>query len=170
MPNEVTEKRKLWDRLLAHAHKLEHAHVKVGVLSSHGASEPHGDDASFTLVEIAACHEFGTDTIPERSFIRSTFSQRVPDELVKMQAALAREVVTKGLDPEKALARLGAWGAAEVKKTITEDDIPPPLAASTIAAKGSTKPLVDTGQLKNSISYEVVGENEAMAAAARGES
>lgn len=160
--SDVVEKRKLWDKLLAHAHKLEHAHVKVGVLSSKGGDATH-EGSDMTLVEIAAVHEFGNDHVPERSFIRRTLDQRVRGDLVRLQEGLARLVVTKGLDPEKALATIGSWAAAEVKKTITEDDIPPPLAASTIRAKGSSKPLVDTGLLKNSISYEVITENEAMA-------
>ncbi len=161
---DVSVERKKWDELLAHAHKLEHAHVKVGVLVQSGGEERH-EDGDLTLIEIAAIHEFGSEEagIPERSFIRRTFDQRVRTDLIQLQTALAREVVTKGMDPEKALSILGSWGSNEVKNTITEDDIPPPLKQATIDAKGSSKPLVDTGQLKNSISYQVVNENEAMA-------
>jgi hypothetical protein len=161
--SDVIVNRKLWDELLARAHKLDRAHVKVGVLERSGAGEMHNTSGeSLRLVEIAAVHEFGSSDgrIPERSFIRSTFLIRRVNALATMQANLARLIVTKGLDPMKALAKLGAWGAAEVKNTITEIDIPPPLADSTIMRKGSSKPLVDTGLLKNSISYEVVEHDE----------
>ncbi len=161
--SDVVVKRRLWDELLARAHKLEHAFVKVGVLASKGGTDTHAD-GEMTLIEIAATHEFGSEAagIPERSFIRSTFERRVAKELADFQAKLAKAIVTKGLDPMRALAMLGAWGAAEVKKTITESDLEPPLKPATIAARehGGTKPLLDTGQLKNSITYEVVEREE----------
>lgn len=151
---------KLWDELKARAYKLDRSYVRVGVLEEKGSVTHEGSD--MTLVEIAATHEFGSSDgrVPERSFIRRTFLVRVTKELAEFQTKLARAIVTKGLDPIKALRMLGAWGVAEVKKTITSEDIPPPLAESTIARKGSSKPLVDTGLMKNSISFEVV-ENDA---------
>lgn len=159
----VTVKRKAWDELLARAHGLARGFVKVGVLASKGGDELHstkGQQTShdITLIEIAAIHEFGSPKagIPERSFIRSTFLVRRVNALNNMCAKLAKAVVTQGMKPERALGLLGSWAAAEVKSTITEIDIPPPLAQATIDAKGSSKPLVDTGQLKNAITYEVV--------------
>lgn len=161
---DVTEKRTKWDELIARAHGLARGHVRVGVLLSKGGEKPHegkGKNADhITLVELAAIHEFGSPAagIPERSFIRSTFYVRRVEALRSMCARLAKAVVTDGLDPKRALGMLGAWAASQVKETITEIDIPPPLADSTVQAKGSSKPLVDTGQLKNSITYEVVDE------------
>ena len=111
------------------------------------------------MVELAAVHEFGSrdGTIPERSFIRSTFArQRVP--LGKMCERLARMVVTKGMDVHQAMTLLGAWGASEVRKTITGGHVEPALKPATIAAKGSSKPLIDTGQLVGAITYEVSDE------------
>lgn len=49
---------------------------------------------------------------------------------------------------------IGIWAQGEVKKkigTITT----PALKPSTIQAKGSSKPLIDTGQMRNSISFEI---------------
>lgn len=160
-PNVKTDTSK-WDELLARAYKLDHAFVRVGVLEDKG-SVKHSD-GDMTLVEIAATHEFGSSDgrIPERSFIRRTFLVRAAKELVDFQVKLAKAIVTNGLDPIKALRLLGAWGVAEIRKTITEEDIPPPLAESTIARKGSSKPLVDTGLLKNSLSYEVVENDESL--------
>jgi hypothetical protein len=158
---DVTEKRTKWDQLLVRAHGLARAHVKVGVLASKRGSETHSGDAGhITLMELAAIHEFGSPaaSIPERSFIRATFYVRRVEELRRKCAQIAKAVVTQGMDAQRALGLLGAWAVAEVKNTITEIDIPPPLADSTVQAKGSSKPLVDTGQLKNSIQYEVVDE------------
>lgn len=151
----VTVRDGVWKKLLAKAHELDKSYVKVGVLASKGGGAAHGED-NISLIEIAAIHEFGNGHVPERSFIRSTFYVRRVNALATMVAKLAKAIVTEGMTPKKALSLLGQWAASEVKETITEIDIPPPLADSTIMAKGSSKPLVDTGQLKNSITYEVV--------------
>lgn len=152
---------RVWKKLLAVAHNLDKAHVRVGVLASKGGSE-RVPGTDFDMVTLAAVHEFGSPAagVPERSFIRRTFEQK-RDELAQVCGLLAREIITKGMDPLKALARLGAWGAAEVKKTITQGEgVPPPNAPSTVAAKGSDRPLVDTGRLVGSINFEVVEGEE----------
>ncbi len=158
--SDVEYDRKLWDELRAKAKKLDDAFVRVGVLEGRGSELAEGSD--ITLIELAATHEFGSSDgrIKERSFIRSTFEVNFKDELREKQTELARAIVTKGLDPIRALGLLGAWGAAKVKQTIVEKlTIGPESQAnadSTIKAKGSSTPLVDTGQLKNSITHLVV--------------
>lgn len=158
----------IWDRIKREVGKAADAYIRVGVLASKGGSASTGGNDPITMVELAAIHEFGatihrdtdegpvTIVIPERSFIRSTFLIRRVNALRTMQTKLATAIVEKGMTVKKALGILGAWATAEVKNTITEIDIPPPLAQSTIDAKGSTKPLVDTGRLLNAISYEIV--------------
>jgi hypothetical protein len=132
-------------------------HVKVGVLADKGGDEMHeGEDGEeITLIELAAIHEFGVEgRIPERSFIRRTFDEQ-KSRLEKLIGSLAARVIKGSLTEAQALELLGQWAAAEIKKTITTHDIPPPLAQETIDRKGSSKPLVDTGQLVGSISYSV---------------
>lgn len=148
----------IWRRIMRFAAsktpEAEESHVKVGVIGSQGGKAPHGD-SGLSVLEIAAVHEFGAPSvgIPERSFIRRTFNQKQA-ELAKVCAHLAAEYLA-GLPLEKALGKLGAWGQTAVKKTITEDGVPPPLKPATIARKGSSRALVDTGQLLNSITYKV---------------
>lgn len=165
----------VWDKLKREVGKAAHSFIRVGVLSSKGGAEQHPSDDGdpITMVELAAIHEFGakvtrdtaegpvTIVIPERSFIRSTFLIRRVNALRTIQTKLATAIVQKGMPVKRALGLLGQWAAAEVKNTITEIDIPPPLAQSTIDAKGSTKPLVDTGRLLNAITYEVVEKESA---------
>lgn len=155
-----------WRALYARVLATQNTKVKVGVLASKGGSAKHAD-SDMTLVEIAATHEFGSSDghVPERSFIRSTLNVRIADELAEKVTAACKLVVTGKLDADKALALLGTYAASEIKNTITMNEADaygeypyPPLADSTIAAKGSSVPLIDTGQLKNSITYEVVHE------------
>lgn len=144
----------VWDQLVAKIGQLGSMRVHVGVLQSKAGAHPSGID----MVELAAIHEFGAPAahIPARSFIRSTFMVRRVQALASTLTKLAGLIVNKGMANRTALSILGQWGAAECKNTITEIDISPPLAQSTIDAKGSDKPLVDTGRLVDAISYEVV--------------
>lgn len=126
--------------------------VKVGVLGSAGNHE------HITMVELAAIHEFGSpkNNIPERSFIRSTLEEK-HKEIAQMISQLAAQIVSGKLNSYRAHEILGAWAASAVKNKITQGPhIPPPLKPGTIKAKGSSRPLVDTGRLVQSITYEVV--------------
>jgi phage gpG-like protein len=127
-------------------------HVRVGIM---GDAEMH--HSGFSMIELAATHEFGSSDgrIPERSFLRSTFRERA-DDLTRILTKIAKQVVADKIDVDTALGQLGLWGANAVKQKITKEDIPPPLSPRTIQRKGSTKPLVDTGQLVNSISWVLV--------------
>lgn len=162
MPGDDAPWRELFQRVLA----LDSAKVHVGVLAEKGGNAQHAG-SKMTLVELAAVHEFGSSDghIPERSFIRSTLYVRSADELARKVEAAAKLVVSGKLDANKALNLLGTFAASEIKNTITQNEADgygeygyPPNADSTIKAKGSSVPLIDTGQLKNSITYAVVKE------------
>jgi hypothetical protein len=153
---DVVVSDKVWREIQKKVAKAATAHVRVGVLSSKGGDADHGEGIS--MVELAAIHEFGAPRagIPERSFIRRTFAKKAR-ETAAMTKELARAVVLNKLSVAKALDVLGVWGAAAVRETITQGSpIPPPLAASTVAKKGSTRSLVDTGRLVGAIQHEVV--------------
>ena len=124
------------------AHKAE---LVVGVLE--GSKNAEG----FNIAEYAAANEFGTDKIPSRPFMRTAFDENKPgyirymEKIVKQmgQEAFARMVTTLGLKAEK-----------DIQKTITGRDFLPKLADSTIKAKkGSTKTLVDSTAMVNSIKH-----------------
>lgn len=145
---------KVWQALRRRLEASAKSHVVVGVLANKGGTADHG---GVTMVELAAIHEFGAPKagIPERSFLRSTMSKQEP-ALNKLIGRLAHEIVEKGMEVHQALELLGTWGAAAVKKAITTGPgIPPELKPETVARKGSTRPLVNTGRLLDAITYEV---------------
>ena len=73
-----------------------------------------------------------------------------------MSAKIGAAIFAGRMDPRRGLELLGAFAAAEVKKTITAGaGVPPPNAPSTIAKKGSDRPLVDTGRLLGAIQWEI---------------
>ncbi len=146
---------KVWRKMLNTIQEIRtsDAHARVGVFGGSGAED------GFTMVELAAVHEFGSKDghTPERSFIRRTF-QIKQDRLAKMIAKLTTALLANRVNWQTALKILGDFGATEVKNTIRDGQVEPPLAASTIAAKGSSKPLVDTGQLIGSITWQVMAQ------------
>lgn len=161
--DDVIVRDKAWRELLAMAHGLDKAHVKVGVLASQGGTATAatvGPGTPITMVELAAIHEFGSPAagIVERSFIRSTIARK-EQELSDVCAKLARGVVTQKMPVKKALGILGQWVTAQIKATIVERKTEGPEAQenflSTVLRKGSDTPLVDTGRMINAITYEV---------------
>jgi hypothetical protein len=160
MSGKVEVKDRGWDRINKMAHTIESRHVAVGVL---GKNAPRQEGGEFNNAAVAAVHEFGSEDgrIPERSFIRST----VDANQSKYRVAAKRFmdlVVTGKMAMDKALGKFGSLIKADIQATIVKG-IPPPLSEATIDARErkkrmSTKPLVDTGQLKGSIDYEVRNE------------
>lgn len=151
---------RVWRQLKAKLAKAEGAEVRVGVLASKGGDAEAAP--GFPMTALATVHEYGSprNGIPERSFIRSTFEAKA-GEVGKITERLARGFVEGKISLARAYEVLGTKGAAMVKATIASGPhIPPPLKPATVKAKGSDRPLVDTGALKNAISYEVVAAGE----------
>ena len=109
--------------------------------------------APYTLLEVAAIHEFGGKTVPQRSFIRATIDEKRA-EILRLQVALAKQVVLGRLTPDQALAQLGAKVAGMIQARIAAG-IAPPNAESTIRKKKSSKPLINTGQLRSAVTWKV---------------
>jgi hypothetical protein len=129
-------------------------HVKAGVLGTGKNVRRKGE---ITNVEIALVHEYGSPKqgIPERSFIRRTWDAKRKD-YVALVKQLLPAVIRGNMDAKRALGIVGAKASADIKNTVTQGPhIPPPLKEATIARKGSDRPLVDTGQLVNSVTWAV---------------
>lgn len=124
--------------------------LKVGILASGKANDTHD---GVTVGEIAAANEFGTARIPERSFIRAWYDGRITENRKALRALSAR-VLRGELTQEQAWEQLGLLFQADIQKRMAEG-VPPPNAPATIAAKGSSTPLIDSGQLRSSVTYEV---------------
>ena len=122
--------------------------VDVGVIDAgkHNESE-------LTVASIAYIHEFGTDTIPERSFMRSTLKEKKKD-IVELKKKLLVKIQSGEMTMDKALALLGEFTKDLIQQKIVAIS-DPPNTPETIKRKGSSNPLIDTGQTKNSITYEV---------------
>ena len=127
--------------------------VDMGILERDGG-EPHGGVGdALTVLEVAIFNEFGTENIPARSFIRAWFDEQEAD-LRRDLSTLMRLVVAGKQTKERILELLAQKAVGEIQARIAAG-IGPANAPSTIARKGSSTPLVDTGVLRSSVSYRV---------------
>lgn len=135
--------------------RAKRAHVAVGLPKEKVGGEIYGD--GMTIIQVGAIHEFGAANNPQRSFLRTPF-QLHADELNDF---MAREFskVFEGEPADKMLGRVGIKARNISVGAFTSQGYGtwPALKPSTIAAKGSSQTLIDTGTLRNSISYVVRG-------------
>ena len=122
-------------------------HVDVGILGedAHGSGE-------LSVAALAAIHEFGLG-VPRRSFI-ADFVTENEDKLKRLIQSKVQAVAQRKKTRAQVLKELGAEIQGMIQARIA-NGIPPALAPSTIAQKGSSTPLIDTGQLRSSITHRV---------------
>lgn len=142
----------LMNRLLHRAGDLTVGiHAAEGAVPKKGGADDADSEEGLTVVEVGTFHEFGLG-VPRRSFIADWEDENEAKHKAQLRQ-MAQAVVTGKVESvEQGLARLGTLYQAEVQKRIS-DGIEPPLAESTIRRKGSSKPLIDTGQLRSSITH-----------------
>lgn len=98
--------------------------------------------------------EYGTDAgVPPRSFLRNPFDSESPFYRKIVKSAMYK-VAKKELSIKQALVMLGFAMKNDIVKAI-DSNIPPALSAITIARKHSSTALIDRGDLKRSINFEV---------------
>ena len=113
-------------------------------------------DGGINMATLAAVHEFGSISrnIPERSFLRSAIIEgkgKINDTVAQgVQAYLSqgKQIDLMFYD------RIGLFASNLVKDKIVRGPFVP-LAPATIKRKKSSKPLIDTGQLRQSITWIV---------------
>jgi hypothetical protein len=138
-------------RLVEAVYAFGHPKILIGVLDG---ERPHGDD-QVTIQQIAEWMEFGTEHIPARSFIRAYFDEN-EDKLRADLKKLLPSVLLGKRTKQQVLEIIGQRAVAEIQARISAG-IDPPNALSTIERKGSSTPLVDTGILRASVTYKVLG-------------
>jgi hypothetical protein len=89
----------------------------------------------------------GTPVIPSRSFIKETFNINKDKIRKTFMGAVLKS-------PEKSLGLIGTYVVGLIQQRIA-DGIDPALSPKTVKHKGSSKPLIDTGQLRNSITFKI---------------
>ncbi len=128
--------------------------VSVGVHADEGAAPEKSVTGStpVTVLEVAIWNEFGLG-VPERSFLRAWVDENASVNKEKLRKAMA--MVVRGQKTlEQALELIGLSFQGGLQKKIAAG-VPPANALATIAKKGSSTPLIDTGQLRQSVTFKV---------------
>lgn len=128
--------------------------VKVGF----PAGEADGD-----VINKAVWNEFGTrggasgggwgGPIPERPFLRNTMRSNRDAYRAAMKAS-ASKLLTGKTDIQTVLRKLGILAQGDVQEEITSLSSPPN-SPVTIALKGSSNPLIDSGEMRKAVTYKV---------------
>lgn len=143
----------VWNLIKGWAYFFSHE-IVVGI-----TEETAGRSGPINNAALAYLHTNGSPAhnIPPRPFLEPALSQsEVLDNIQKLlrEAAMESLVLGNADKCEELWEKAGLYAASEVKKFMS-GGVPPPNAPSTVAKKGSSTPLIDTGQLMNSITYEV---------------
>lgn len=126
------------DKIFKELKKLNGSYVTVGIHQDAG-QYPDGQD----VVQVALCNEFGTDTIPERSFFRSAIDGNQSKINAWQEEALER-VLSGQWTAEHALESIGFKIQILIQNKI-QSNVPPPNAPSTVRKK------MNSGTLPKSI-------------------
>ncbi|OGU55480.1 MAG: hypothetical protein A2V66_11950 [Ignavibacteria bacterium RBG_13_36_8] len=136
-----------WNKIKASCYTLDKSYVKVGYPAE---DKEERKEFNLTNTELAMFHEFGTKRLPPRPFVRLSFD----NARVKINTFVNKtidKIITNKMNVSTGLDHLGLFG-----KNIIQAFFPliqPPLKPLTIARKGSSKPLIDTGQLRASVTF-----------------
>jgi len=146
--------------LLQAIEDLTRQQVLVGIP---GDSEARKDSKDPSNALIGCWMEFGVPSanIPARPFLVPGVNEALP-EIVKRLETGARKALTFPIDPNAGMVTLNEVGliAQRTVRSYINQGVPPPLAASTLRARRAagrtgTKPLISTGQLRNSVTYVI---------------
>lgn len=136
--------------------------VKVGILGSDGSKQVKDDDnelGKITMATLGAIHEFGSPkvNIPARSFIRMPLETKFKEELSRNKGF--KQALSE-LDITKLNNEVGLTATVVINDAFESGGFGQwaPLKPMTIMMKGSDKILIDTGDLRRSISYEVMND------------
>lgn len=122
------------------------AQVKVGF----PASKTDGD-----VIDRAIFNHFGTSRgIPARPFLLNAMRSNKAkySRLLKHEA---KDILLGKMALFGAISRLGIIAQGDIQSEITTLRSPPN-APSTIASKGSSNPLIDTGEMRQAVTYLVI--------------
>lgn len=111
---------------------------------------------AINMASLALIHERGSaaNNIPARPFMKQT-RQRAEGRFARLLRRLYKQVVDGKVRPFDGLSKLGMAYEGEMKNIFTTGSFTPNKPA-TIKRKGSSRPLIDTGHLRQSITSKVV--------------
>ena len=159
-----------WNRIQKELRLIDNSYTKIGFPENANVKPPikkvKGQKISTSMSEIAqiaAFNEWGTEAgrskrsggsilnIPPRPFMSTSFDENLKG-INSLRNKLWDQIILGQISTRKALKILGEYMTDKTKrkiKTLRE----PPNALSTIKKKKSSNPLIDKGQMINSVTH-----------------
>jgi hypothetical protein len=129
-----------FNKIIENLERLARTELTVGIFE--GSVNRDGIE----IAPYAYRNEFGLG-VPQRSFMRSTYEEKNGWKNVIEQVY---DEVIQGRSVESAVGMLGEIVTNDIKTKIS-NNIPPPNAIETVRRKGSSKTLIDTGAMRQSV-------------------
>ena len=135
---------------------LTDGYVSVGIHRGVLTKRARGKVGGQSMAEIARDNELGNSKrkIPSRPFMMLTMRYH-REQMLELMQTLGYLIIERRTTPLRALNIIGLIYASLLQQTI-RNRVPPPNAPYTVARKGSSTPLIDTGQMIQSIRHVVV--------------
>lgn len=135
-----------FERLKSACRSMDGKKIVVGIV---------GDGVDSEVLKIAAAHEYGTDKLPERSFIRASFDAD-QDKLGSIVSGQVNKVLSGQISADAAANAIGAQAAQLVQNFIDENRVKPP---SDFSKKTQHTTLYETGtHIRDRIAFKVKEE------------
>ena len=135
-----------FERLKSACRSMDGKKIVVGIV---------GDGVDSEVLKIAAAHEYGTDKLPERSFIRASFDAD-QDKLGSIVSGQVNKVLSGQISADAAANAIGAQAAQLVQNFIDETRVKPP---SDFSTKPQHTTLYETGtHIRDRIAFKVEEE------------
>lgn len=136
-----------WKRIRAQVKALDKRSVTVGLHEKDaGEREPNA-------VMRGYYNEFGTENIPARPFIRGTHDEKKREWATKITRRF-RSLMYGHIDAEQFLRMVGRMSRDDIKAAVIAWSTPPN-APRTVAQKGFDDPLIETGEMRDAVRYNV---------------
>ncbi len=148
MSVKIQDNDDLWNAIEKDLRKLNKSHVNVGFMGGDVR-----EDSPLTNAEVAVFNEFGTANAPARPFMRPAIAKN-KNSIMKMQEEGYSDVLKQRSSVGRELKSIGVFVTGEIQREITSVKSPAN-AKSTIKAKGSSNPLIDTGAMRQSVTHKV---------------
>lgn len=139
-------------RLMREMKKLRELACYAGFQSGPKAKERVGDeivDSEEDLLDVAMWNELGTSRSPSRPFLRASVDDNEA-EIAAFCKAQIKLLLDGKTTAEAMLKKLAVFQKGLIQRTMVEGDFTPN-APGTIKKKGSDRPLIDTGHMRQSV-------------------
>ena len=147
---EIKIDTKKWDKLKTQIKDLNSVYTTCGL------HEDEKYDVTLFVAYIGAIQDFGLPNkkppIPSRPWMRSWFDKNLKNIKEKTKKIL-ENILDGYITVKEGIEQLGFYGSTELKQSIVKWSMPPN-APLTILLKGFNDPLIDTGQMRDTVNHK----------------